>query len=148
MDKNIRSRSRNWSHDCTTNRSIFAVSLYQQAIFRVLTNNMELQTHRGLPLLDLSAELIHEAEENLFNLLQRAEQILNDSELALDILAFSQYPRIISQNCNTLQIHGHTSTFKLSSDAGTVYPRLRRCQKYAELRDASQSIVETQRLEI
>jgi hypothetical protein len=105
------------------------------------------QTHsRTLPLSDLSADLILEAEENLHDLIQRAEQILDDLELALNISAFSQHQYTVSKGCSTSQLHDQTSIFKPSS--GREHPELRRCKKYAELRDASQSIVETQRLEM
>jgi hypothetical protein len=40
---------------------------------------------------DLSADLILEVEANLHDLIQKAEQILDDLKLALDILAFSQH---------------------------------------------------------
>lgn len=51
--------------------------------------HIEPQTcNNKLLLLDLSADLIFEAKENLYNLIQRAKQILDDLELALDILAF------------------------------------------------------------
>lgn len=110
---------------------------------------MEPRTHSGkLSLLDLSADLILEAEGNLYDLVQRAEQILSDLEIALDILTFSRYQHTVSQGYNTSQLHDHTLIFNPSSDTGPENPGLRRCQKYAELRDASQSIVETQRLEM
>lgn len=97
---------------------------------------------RKLLLSDLSTDLILEAEEKLHDLIQRAEQ--DDFELALNISAFSQRP--VSKGCSTSQLHDLTSTFKPSS--GPEHPELRRCQKYAELRDASQSIVEAQRFEM
>ena len=99
-----------------------------------------------LLLSDLSTDLILEAEQDLHDLIQRAEQVLNDLELALYISTFSQHQyTTISKGCSTLQPHDRTSSFKPSSGQ---HPELRRCQKYAELRDASQSIVETQRLEM
>ena len=108
--------------------------------------HMEPQTRNNKLLLsDLSADLILEAEENLHDLIQRAEQILDDLELALEISAFSQHQSIVSKGCSTSQLHDRTSILKASSGQ---HPELRRCQKYAELRDASQSIVETQRLEM
>jgi hypothetical protein len=108
---------------------------------------MESRTQRtNLLLSNLSADLILEAEEHLHDLMQRAEQILDDLELALDISAFSQHQYTVSkEGCSTSQPHDRTSIFKPSSGQ---HPELRRCQKYAELRDASQSIVETQRLEM
>jgi hypothetical protein len=110
---------------------------------------MESQTYRReLLLSDLYTDLIFEAEENLHELMRSAEQILNNLELALDILVFSQHQYTVSKSCNTLQLYDRTSIFKLSSDTGPEYPELRRCQKYTELRDVSQSIVETQRLEL
>ncbi len=108
---------------------------------------MEPQTHsRKLLLSDLSANLILEAEEKLHDLIQRAEQISDDLELALNISAFSQRQYTVSKGCSTSQLHDPTSIFKPSF--GPEHPELRRCQKYAELRDASQSIVEAQRLEM
>jgi hypothetical protein len=107
---------------------------------------MEPRAHiRKLLLSDLYVDLIFEAEESLHDLLRNAEHILNDLELALDNLASSQHQYTASESCNTLQLHDRTAIFKLSSDTG---PELRRCRKYAELRDISQSIVETQRLEL
>src|SRR5690349_2196135 len=104
--------------------------------------NMEPQTHsRKLQLLDSSADLILEAEEKLHDLIQRADQ--DDLELALNISAFSQSQYTVSRGCGTSQLHDPASIFKPSS--GPEHPELRRCQKYAELRDASQSIVEAQR---
>lgn len=98
-----------------------------------------------LLLSDLSADLILEAEENLYKRIHRAEQILDDLELALDISAFSQHQYTVTKGCSTSQPHERVSIFKPSSGQ---YPKLRRSQKYAELRDASQSIVEAQRLEM
>lgn len=107
---------------------------------------MEPQTRNNKLLLsDLSADLILEAKENLHNLIQRVKQILDDLELALDISAFSQHQYTVSKGCSTSQPHNRTSIFKPSS---RQHPKLRRCQKYAELRDASQSIVKTQRMEM
>jgi hypothetical protein len=112
-----------------------------------ILTNMEPQTHsRKLLLSDLSADLILEAEGNLRDLIQRAEQILDDLELTLNISAFSQRQYTVSRRCSTSQLHDSTSIFKPSS--GPQHPELRRCQRYAELRDASQSIVEAQRLEM
>lgn len=108
---------------------------------------MEPQTSSNkLLLLDLSVDLILEAEENLYDLIQRAEQILDDLELALDISAFSQRQYTVSKGYSTSQLHNPTLVSKPSS--GPEHPALRRCKKYADLRDASQSIVETQRLEM
>jgi hypothetical protein len=108
---------------------------------------MNPQTHSGkMMLLDLSAELISEAEESLLALVQRAEQILDDLKLTLDVLTFSQSKHPVSQGCNTSQLYYHTPVFKPFTDTGHEHPGLRRCQKYAELREASQGIVETQRL--
>jgi hypothetical protein len=110
---------------------------------------MELQPHRReLLLSNLYADLIFEAKENLHDLMHNAEQILNDLELALDILAFSQHQYTVSKSCSTLQLHDRTSVSKLSLNKFPEHPELRRCQKYAELRVVSQSIVETQRLEM
>jgi hypothetical protein len=107
---------------------------------------MEPQTRNNKLLLsDLSADLILEAKENLHDLIQRVKQILDDLELALDISAFSQHQYTVSKGCSTSQPYNRTSIFKPSSGQ---HPELRRCQKYAELRDASQSIVETQRIEM
>ena len=110
---------------------------------------MKLQTHSGrMTLSDLSAELIREAEENLLAVPQKAEQILKDLELALDILTFSQSLETVPQGCNTSQLYYRTPIFKHSTDTSPKHPELRRCQKYAELRVESQGIVETQRLKM
>lgn len=127
----------------TTHRLIIAIALYNSD--HELTN-MESRTQRtNLLLSNLSADLILKAKEHLHDLIQRAEQILDDLELALDISAFSQHQYTLSKGCSTSQSHDRTSIFKTSSGQ---HPELRRCQKYAELRDASQSLVETQRLEM
>ncbi len=106
---------------------------------------MEPQTRsRKLQLSDSSADLILKAKEKLHNLLQKADQ--DDLELALNISAFSQRQYTVSKGCSTSQLHGPTLIFKPSSRL--EHPELRRCQKYAELRDASQSIVKAQRLEM
>lgn len=101
---------------------------------------------RASTLSDLPADLILEAKENLHDLIQRAEQILDNLELALHISAFSQHQYTVFKGCHTSQLHDQTLIFKPSS--GRNYSELRRCKKYAELRDTSQSIVETQRLEM
>jgi hypothetical protein len=107
--------------------------------------HMEPQTRSNKLLLsDLSADLTLEAKKDLHDLIQRAEQVLDDLELALYISAFSQHQSTVLKCCSTLQPHDRTSIFKPSSGQ---HPELRRCQKYAELRDASQSI-EAQRLEM
>ena len=95
---------------------------------------------------DLSADLVLEVEENLDNLIQRAEQILDDLELALDVLAVSQHRYTVSKGCSSSQPHDRTSISSPSSEL--QHPELRRCPKYTELRDASRSIVEIQRLEM
>jgi hypothetical protein len=82
----------------------------------VTTTHMETQTPSNKLLLsDLSANLILEAEENLHDLIQRAEQILDDLELALDISAFSHHQYTVSNGCSTSQPHDRTSIFKPSS---------------------------------
>jgi hypothetical protein len=106
---------------------------------------MENQTYSSkLLLLEFSADLIFEVEENIHDLIQRALQILDDLELALNILEFSQH----QYGCNHPHLHYHTSIFIPSSHRSPEYPELRRSQKYAELRDASQRIVEAQRMEM
>ena len=99
-----------------------------------------------LLLTDFAADLIFEAEDDLHDLILKAEPILDDSKLALDNLAFLQHSCTVSKGCSTSQAHDRTSIFSPSSAQQHI--ELRRCQKYAELRDASRSIVEIQRLEM
>jgi hypothetical protein len=110
---------------------------------------MEKQTHSSkLLFLEFSANLIFEVEENIRDLIQRTLQILDDLELALNILEFSQHQYTAPKGCNHPHLHYHTSIFIPSANRSPDYPELRRCQKYTELRDASQRIIEAQRMEM
>lgn len=71
--------------------------------------DMEPQTQRRKLLLsDLSADLILEAGEQFRDLIQGAEQILDDLELALNISGFSQHQYTVSERCKTSQLHKTT----------------------------------------
>jgi hypothetical protein len=84
--------------------SIYNCHLAQHQCVSVSNNssanivNPQMQSGKMM-LLDLSAELIREAEESLLALVQRAEQILDDLKLTLDVLTFSQSKHPVSQGC-------------------------------------------------
>jgi hypothetical protein len=86
---------------------------------RIVTiTDMEPQTRSNhLLLSDLFADLILEAEDVLHDLIQRAEQNLDDLELALDISAFSQHQYTVSKGCSTSQPHKGTSIFTIDIDS-------------------------------
>src|ERR1700733_3730913 len=96
----------------------------------------------------LAEGLIINAQENLIHIFQRTEEVVHDLQLAQEILAFSQSHTPVSERSRTSNLCGQPYIHNSLIDTSSVYPKLRRCQKYTKLRDIHRNVVEIKKIEV